>query len=111
VVLVPALVKTNSGETVFSLAADDFILKDNGVPQTLRLETDTDSQPLALVVIVETGGQGTWHLHDYENLGSELDAVIGDVGISSPWSASTANLESHRISPIIRMPQQKRLPT
>lgn len=79
VVLVPALVKTKSGETVFSLSADDFILKDNGVPQTLRLESDTDSQPLALVVIVETGGQGTWHLHDYENLGPELDAVIGDV--------------------------------
>jgi VWFA-related protein len=79
VVLVPALVKTKTGETVFSLTADDFILKDNGVAQTLHLETDTDSQPLALVVIVETGGQGTRHLHDYENLGAELDAVIGDV--------------------------------
>jgi VWFA-related protein len=79
VVLVPALVKTKSGETVFSLAANDFILTDNGVPQTLHLETDTDSQPLALVVIVETGGQGARHLPDYENLGAELDAVIGDV--------------------------------
>ena len=79
VVLVPALVKTKSGETVFSLTADDFILTDNGVPQTLQLVTDTDSQPLALVVIVETGGQGTQHLPDYDNLGAELDAVIGDV--------------------------------
>jgi VWFA-related protein len=79
VVLVPALVKTKSGETVFSLTASDFILKDNGVPQTLQLETDTDSQPLALVVIVESGGQGTRHLGDYGNLGAELDAVIGDV--------------------------------
>ena len=79
VVLLPALVKTKSGETVFSLTADDFILTDNGVPQTLQLVTDTDSQPLALVVIVETGGQGTQHLPDYDNLGAELDAVIGDV--------------------------------
>jgi VWFA-related protein len=79
VVLVPALVKTKTGEPVFSLTADDFILKDNGVAQTLHLETDTGSQPLALVVIVETGGQGARHLHDYENLGAELDAVIGDV--------------------------------
>jgi VWFA-related protein len=78
-VLVPALVKTQSGETVFSLTADDFMLTDNGVPQTLRLETDTDSQPLALVVIVETGGQGVEHLRDYDNLGAVLDAVIGDV--------------------------------
>jgi VWFA-related protein len=79
VVLVPALVKTKSGETVFSLTANDFLLTDNGVPQTLHLETDTDSQPLALVVIVETGGQGARHLPDYGNLGAELDAVIGDV--------------------------------
>ena len=31
VVFVPALVKTKSGETVFSLTASDFILTDNGV--------------------------------------------------------------------------------
>jgi VWFA-related protein len=79
VVLVPALVKTKSGEPVFSLTADDFILTDNGMPQTLQLETNKDSQPLALVVIVETGGRGTRHLRDYDNLGAELDAVIGDV--------------------------------
>jgi VWFA-related protein len=79
VVLVPALVKTKSGETVFSLGAEDFILTDNGVAQTLHLETDTDSQPLALVVLVENGGQGVRHLRDYDHLGSELDAVIGDV--------------------------------
>jgi len=53
-VLVPALVKTKAGEIVFSLTADDFILTDNGVPQSLRLEPDTDSQPLALAVIVQT---------------------------------------------------------
>jgi len=79
VVLVPVLVKTKGGEAVFSLTADDFILTANGVPQSLRLEPDTDSQPLALVVIVETGGQGAFHLGDYQNLGAVLDAVIGDV--------------------------------
>jgi len=79
VVLVPALVKTKVGETVFSLTADDFILTDNGVPQSLRLEPDNDSQPLALAVIVETGGQGAFHLGDYHDLGAVLDAVIGDV--------------------------------
>ena len=76
--LVPALVKTRGGEVVFSLAADDFILTDNGVPRTLQLEPDTDSQPLALAVIVETGGLGASHLHDYRDLGAVLDAVIGD---------------------------------
>ena len=78
-VLVPALVKTKTGEVVFSLTADDFILTDNGAPQSLRLEPDTDSQPLALAVIVQTGGQGAEHLRDYRDLEAVLDAVIGNV--------------------------------
>lgn len=79
VVLVPALVKTRDGETVFSLNADDFYLTDNGAPQKLQMEPDRDAQPLAVVVIVETGGEGEWHLRDYSNLGAILDAVIGAV--------------------------------
>lgn len=78
-VLVPALVKTKAGDVVFSLTADDFILTDNGVRQSLRLEPDTDTQPLVLAVIVQTGGLGADHLHDYRNLGPILDAVIGSV--------------------------------
>jgi VWFA-related protein len=78
-VLVPALVKNKAGETVFSLTADDFILTDDGVPQTVQLESDNDSQPLALAVIVQTGGLGASHLHDYGHLGAVLDAVMGDV--------------------------------
>lgn len=78
-VLVPALVKDKHGETVFSLKAEDFKLTDNGVAQELRMEPDIDAQPLALVAIVETGGQGAPHLADYRDLGVVLDAVIGDV--------------------------------
>jgi len=79
-VLVPALVKTGAGgEVVFSLTANDFSLTDNGVPQSLRLEPDTDSQPFALAIIVQTGSQGASHLPDYRGLGAVLDAVIGNV--------------------------------
>lgn len=78
-VLVPALVKTKSGEVVFSLTANDFVLTDNGIPQALKLEQDTDAQPLALAVIVQTGGLGASHLEDYRHLGAILDAVIGNV--------------------------------
>jgi len=78
-VLVPVLVKNKNAEAVFSLTAHDFVLTDNGVPQSLQLEPDTDSQPLALAVIVQTGGQGAVHLGDYHNLGAVLDSVIGNV--------------------------------
>ena len=78
-VLVPALVNTKSGEMVFTLTADDFELTDDDLPQKLSLEQDTDSEPLALVVAVETGGAGARHLDDYRNLGSQLEALVGDV--------------------------------
>ena len=79
VVLVPALVKDKSGETVDSLTADDFVLTDNGVPQPLHLESDNDTRPIAVVVIVETGGEGADHLRDYADLSAVMDNVIGDV--------------------------------
>ncbi len=78
-VLVPALVTTKSGEVVFALTGDDFALTDNGVPQRLRMEEDNDAQPIAIVVVMQTGGQGAAHLNDYAGLASVLDAVIGNV--------------------------------
>ena len=44
-VQVPVLVKTKGGQVVFALMADDFLLTDDGVPQHLTLDQDTDSQP------------------------------------------------------------------
>ena len=76
---VPALVKTKGGELVFELTADDFGLTDNGVVQRLTLEQDTDVQPVAMVVVVETGGAGARHLEDYAKLGPVLDSLIGSV--------------------------------
>jgi VWFA-related protein len=78
-VLVPALIRTKSGELVFTLTADDFSLTDDDAPQKLSLEQDTDREPLALVVAVETGGAGARHLDDYRNLGATIEALIGDV--------------------------------
>jgi VWFA-related protein len=76
---VPALVKTRAGEVVFELTADDFSLTDDGIPQHLALDPDTDSQPLALAICVETGGAGAGHLTDYRDLDANIDAMIGNV--------------------------------
>jgi VWFA-related protein len=78
-VLVPALVKTKSGQLVFSLKADDFILTDDGIPQTLHLEEDNGGQPLAMVICVEVGGAGRNHLHDYDGLDAMLDNMLGAI--------------------------------
>ena len=76
---VPVLVKTKGGQVVFALTADDFRLTDDGVAQRIRIEQDTDAQPLALAIVVETGGAGAQHLVDYEQLDAILDALIGNV--------------------------------
>lgn len=79
VVLVPALVKTRQGAVFFGLTSGDFSLTDNGIPQRLTLDSDTDSEPLALAICVEVGGAGASHIGDYAHLGAVLDALIGGV--------------------------------
>jgi VWFA-related protein len=78
-VMVPVLATNAEGNVVFGLHADDFHLTDNGVLQEVSIEEDTDSQPLALAIVVETGGAGARHLADYQGLGAMLDALIGNV--------------------------------
>jgi VWFA-related protein len=78
-VLVPALVKTKSGALVYTLKANDFLLTDDGVPQPLHLDEDTGSQPLALVICLQTGGAGAAHLDQYQGLGPMLDNLLGGV--------------------------------
>jgi VWFA-related protein len=79
VVLIPALVQDGKGALVFTLQASDFTVTDDGVPQALTLDEETGSEPLALVIAVETGGAGRDKLQSYRDLGTQLDAVVGGV--------------------------------
>jgi VWFA-related protein len=78
-VMVPVLVTSKTGKVIFELTANDFLVTDNGEPQHVTLDPETDSQPLALAIVVETGGAGARHLGDYQQLDSILDALIGNV--------------------------------
>jgi VWFA-related protein len=78
-VLVPALVRTKSGELVFTLRAKDFTITDDGVEEKVALEENTDDEPLALVIAVETGGGGARQLDKYQHLATTIEAVVGNV--------------------------------
>ena len=78
-VLVPALVRSRSGELIYTLSADDFVLTDDGVPQKLTLEQDTGGEPLALVVAIEIGGAGTREFEKFRALAPMLESVVGNV--------------------------------
>jgi VWFA-related protein len=73
------LVRDKAGKLVFTLTANDFVLTDDGIPQTLTLEQETGGEPLALVVVVETGGAGARELEKLGPLPQLLDTVVGNV--------------------------------
>jgi VWFA-related protein len=89
-VLVPALVTTRAGDLVYTLSADDFRLTDNTVEQKLTLEQDAGSRPLALAVVVETGGAGARQLDKFRKLGTMIESIAGSV----PHLVAVVNFDS-----------------
>ncbi len=79
VVLVPALVRSADGETVFTLQASDFRVTDDGIEQPLTLDEDTGSEPIALVIAVQTGGLGAGKLKSYRDLNAVVSSIVGSV--------------------------------
>lgn len=75
-VVVPTLVRSPSGDLVHNLTARDFRLTDNGVVQTLRVE-QIERQPLAVVVLMQTGGAAPRQFANYRNLTPMLEAMMG----------------------------------
>lgn len=75
-VLVPTLVWTADGALVHSLGAKDFRVTDNGVEQVVTLE-EIEHQPIAMVVLMQTGGAASEEFASYAKLGTMLDYVTG----------------------------------
>jgi VWFA-related protein len=88
-VVVPTVVQTQEKALVFSLTADDFVLTDNGVPQKVTLEEESQ-RPLSLVVLIQTGGIARGQFPNYKNLEAMLEEILG----KGPNEASIVNFDS-----------------
>jgi VWFA-related protein len=75
-VIVPALVRTASGELLTNRGADDFRLTDNGVEQKIFAE-EMKSEPTATVVIMQTGGAAPRQFQNYRTLNTMLTFMMG----------------------------------
>ncbi len=75
-VLVPTLVESPSGELIETLKASDFRLTDNGVEQKVAIEP-IERQPLAVVVLLQTGGAASRQFGYYAKLSTMLDYMMG----------------------------------
>ena len=77
-VLVPTLVEKRGGGILYGLKAGDFVLEDNGVPQTIRVQEEMDTAPVALVVAVEEGGASVLEFDKLAKMGPLLDIFLTD---------------------------------
>jgi len=76
-VIVPTLVRSASGDLVYGLKAGDFRLTDNGIEQKISIE-EVERQPLAVVVLMQTGGTAPRHFEDLRNAGTMLGYMMGN---------------------------------
>jgi VWFA-related protein len=78
VVLVPTTVQTKHGDVIYELKPDQFVVEDNGVPQTIHVDEDTDSLGLSLVVVVQCSRAAGYEYPKLGGLGSMIDGIAGD---------------------------------
>jgi VWFA-related protein len=76
VVLVPTLVKDLQGGTIDGLQAKDFIVEDDGVEQTVRLDEAPEGQPISLVVAIQRGRRANYEFPRMQGLKSMLDPLF-----------------------------------
>src|SRR5580692_1518068 len=78
VVLIPTTVQSKHGEILYGLKQDQFVVEDNGVPQTIHLDEDTDSYGLSLVVVVQCSRSAGYEFPKLNGIGVMIDAIAGD---------------------------------
>jgi VWFA-related protein len=78
IVLVPTTVQTKHGDILYELKPEQFVVEDNGVPQTVHLDVDTDSLGLSLVVVVQCSRSAGFEYTKLNGLGTMVDAIAGD---------------------------------
>jgi len=77
IVLVPTTVQTKRGDMIYGLKPEQFVVEDNGVPQTVHLDEDTDSVGLSLVVVVQCSRSAGYEFPKLNGLGTMIDDIAG----------------------------------
>jgi VWFA-related protein len=78
VVLIPTTVQTKHGDMLYALKPSQFVVEDNGVPQTIHLDEDTDALGLSLAVVIQCSRSAAVEFAKLRGLATMVDAVAGD---------------------------------
>lgn len=76
VVLIPALVKDSQGQIVYGLTLDKFIVEDDGIPQTARLDETPEGQPISVVIAIQKGRRASYEFPRMQGLKTMLDPLF-----------------------------------
>jgi VWFA-related protein len=76
-VLVPTQVQTRKGDMIYTLTAEQFVVEDNGVRQTIKLDEDTDVLGLSLVVVVQCSRESYRQFNNMQGLIARVDDLTG----------------------------------
>jgi len=72
VVTVPVLVRDEHGQAVYGLQASDFLVQDDGVTQPVLLDEAVESEPISLVIALQTGRRALREFPRMKGLGAML---------------------------------------
>jgi VWFA-related protein len=75
-VLVPTLVKDEQGSVVYGLQARDFLVEDNGVQESVRLDEVPEGQPISLVLAIQRGRRASYEFPRMQGLKTMLDPLF-----------------------------------
>jgi VWFA-related protein len=76
VVIVPALVRDVTGHAVYGLHAADFVIEDNGVEQPAQMDESVETEPLSLIVAIQTGRRAGREFDRIKGLNSMLAPIL-----------------------------------
>lgn len=76
-VLVPTLVRDAKGEVLYGLKPENFVLKDNGIPQKVHLEDEAETSALSMVVVVQCSRSAWQQGENLRGLPVMVESLIG----------------------------------
>jgi VWFA-related protein len=77
-VFLPTRVQSRNGETLYGLMPEEFVVEDDGVRQSVRVDEDPDSTGVSLVVVVQCGRSAPAEFRKLKGLNALIGGIVGD---------------------------------
>jgi VWFA-related protein len=75
---VPALVRDENGNAIYGLHAQDFIIEDDGIVQTVYMDEAAQAEPISLMIAVQTGRRAKREFGRMSSLATMLDPLLSN---------------------------------